>query len=179
MIKKDIQVTDLDGNPKVKTYYFSIPPAEMFRMDAEMGGLEKALTGIIAEKQTVKVVEILEDLMRKSVGIRKDDEFYRSDEVTETFMASEACSAMLVEFLTNPAACAEWCAGILPADLQKKLKESGALELPEAAKPRVFPTDYSREELVAMSKAEFEAGLATLPGSNIPKELLIIGMSKK
>jgi len=179
MIKKDISVTDLDGNPRIKTYYFSIPPTEMFRMDSEMGGLERAMNQIMREQDVAKIIEVLEQLIRKSVGIRKDDEFYRSEEVTEQFMNSEAFSSLLIEFLTDPKTCAEWCAGILPADLAKKLKASGDLEQLGAPKAKAFPDDYTPEELDAMSKEEFQRLLSTLPGNNIPRSLLLIAMTKR
>jgi hypothetical protein len=192
MLKKPITFSDLDGNSVTKDFYFHLSKAEFTEMELSTpGGLEEFLKGIISRDDRPAIIKAYKDLILASYGIRHEDNirFEKSKEIRDAFEQTDAFSVLFFELLTGVGAADAFMRGIMPADIAAKLPPSDKLELAEkrlsgaifgeetSAKPKALE-EYTEAELMAMSWSEFDILLATAPGKNIPKNVLLVAMRK-
>lgn len=132
MIKKQITYTDYDGNERTESFWFALNQAELLEMNLEKnGGLSNMITRITETNDFAELSRILNDLIRRSYGVKSDDgkRFVKSPAMTEEFMQTEAYSEMFTELVTDAGATSEFIQGIIPQKLaaqvmaeQKKLE---------------------------------------------------------
>lgn len=152
MITKTISYDDLDGNPVVEDFSFHLNKAEMVKIRVRYSeDLEEYFKKIVAENDADKMFEVIEDVIRRSVGKRGEDgkTFLRPKEVVDGFMGSDAYSELLLELLSDKGMSpTEFFRGIIPTSV---LKEVDAQE-----NPAKDPTTMTREELLAAMRAREE-----------------------
>ena len=123
MYKKTITYTDYNGNERKEDHYFNLNKAELLRMEMSVkGGMVERLNRIIAAQDVPTLVEIFDDLIQRSYGVKTPDGhgFVKRKEDLEAFMASEAYSELCVELYTNSESAAAFINGIVPADVAKR-----------------------------------------------------------
>ena len=132
MIKKTITYTDYNGNERTITPYFHLNEAELTKMQfSTKGGLDVQLQKIIDTSDTSGILEILEDFIQRSYGVKTaDGGFSKKKEDLEAFMATAAYSKLYMELITDDVAAAEFIKGILPADLALKVEDAMTKQLP-------------------------------------------------
>ena len=134
MIEKVIHYVDFDGNEQDEIAHFHLSEAALSRMSISFeGGMEAYLRKIVEEKDTAKILDVFEEIIRKAYGRREGKRFIQSPEMTEEFTQTEAYSELYMELLTDEDAAAEFIKGVLPAKLSAKLPEEIPQELPSAA----------------------------------------------
>lgn len=124
MLKKTITYTDYNGNERKEDFYFNLNKAEIMRMEmSTRGGLAERINRIVAAQDTPAIIEIFEDLIQKSYGVKDADGrgFVKKKEDLEAFMATEAYSELFMELATNADAAAEFVNGIVPGDISKQV----------------------------------------------------------
>ena len=129
MLKKTITYTDYNGNERKEDFYFNLNKAEIMRMEmSTRGGLAERINRIVAAQDTPAIIEIFEDLIQKSYGVKDADGrgFVKKKEDLEAFMATEAYSELFMELATNADAAAEFVNGIVPGDISKQVAEISA-----------------------------------------------------
>ena len=95
MLKKTITYTDYNGNERKEDFYFNLNKAEIMRMEmSTRGGLAERINRIVAAQDTPAIIEVFEDLIQKSYGVKDADGrgFVKKKEDLEAFMATEAYS---------------------------------------------------------------------------------------
>lgn len=117
MIKETIKYIDYDGNEREEDFYFNLSKAELVEMQlSEAGGLEKKIQGIIAAKDSGKIIETFKDLIIKAYGVKSPDgrKFIKNDEIREDFIQTEAYSELFMKLATDEKAAADFINGIVP-----------------------------------------------------------------
>lgn len=129
MIKKTISYTDFNGNERTEDHYFNLTKAEITKMELSIkGGLAELINRIVAAQDTPAIIEVFEDLIKRSYGVKTPDGrgFVKRPEDLEAFMATEAYSQLFMELATDADAAAQFVNGIIPADMASKLAEETA-----------------------------------------------------
>lgn len=129
MIKKTITYTDYNGNLRTEDHYFNLNKAELMRMEFGVkGGMTEMMNRMIAAQDAPAMMEVFEDLVRKSYGVKTPDGrgFDKDPKHFEAFKSTEAYSELFVELITNPDACAEFFNGVVPANLVEQMKAEQA-----------------------------------------------------
>lgn len=132
MIKKTITYTDYNGRERTITPYFHLTEAELTKMQLSVkGGLDVQLQQIVDAADTPAIVEIIEDLIQRSYGVKTPDGgFLKRKEDLEAFMATDAYSKLFMELATDDIAAAEFIKGVLPASLADQFDAVEAKQLP-------------------------------------------------
>ena len=130
MLSKTITYTDFNGRTRTETFEFHLYQHERVKWasdkdgllrykkdlsDADLEGIQKAAITDEAEAERMlnvllndgtifTIVNVIEDLVRRSYGQRSEDgrRFVKSKEMTEEFMQTEAYSVLFEELTTNP-----------------------------------------------------------------------------
>ena len=123
MIKETITYTDYNGNERTEDFYFHLTKAEIMKMEMGVkGGLAESINRIIAAQDTPALIEVFEDLIKKSYGVKTADGrgFLKRAEDLEAFMATEAYSILFMKLATDADAAAKFINGVVPADMAQK-----------------------------------------------------------
>ena len=129
MIKKTITYVDFNGNERTEDHYFNLNKAELMRMEMGVkGGMTEMLNRMIAAQDAPALIEVFEELIRKSYGVKTPDGkgFVKRQEDYEAFVSTEAYSELFMELISNPEASAEFFNGVIPANLAKQVEEEMA-----------------------------------------------------
>ena len=130
MLSKTITYTDFNGRTRTETFEFHLYQHERVKWasdkdgllrykkdlsDADLEGIQKAaitdeaeaermLNALLNDGTIFTIVNVIEDLVRRSYGQRSEDgrRFVKSKEMTEEFMQTEAYSVLFEELTTNP-----------------------------------------------------------------------------
>lgn len=125
MFKKDIVYNDFNGKQREESFYFHLTKAELLEMEMEQaGGLTAILDRIVKANDTPSLMREFKNLVMRSYGVKSDDgrRFIKNDEVREAFAQTEAYSAIFMELATDDEAAAKFVNGIMPEDVQQKVK---------------------------------------------------------
>lgn len=120
MLKKTIKYTDFEDNVREEVFLFNISRAELAMMEnSEVGGFRKKLERIVNAQDNVAIMEVLRDIIHKSVGEVSPDgrRFMKSEEFARAFEETEAYSELIVELLGNDEKAAEFINGIMPKEI--------------------------------------------------------------
>lgn len=129
MLKKVLTYTDFDGEERTEEFYFNLTKAELVKMRySAAGGMEKRLQRIVNEKDPHKIIEVIEDFIKASYGVKSDDgkRFIKSEKLFEDFKSTEAYSDLLIQLMTDEGAAASFVNGIVPPDVARAAAEESA-----------------------------------------------------
>lgn len=148
MLKKTIVFKDLDDNDVSEDFYFNLSKAELAEMElSRKGGLSGYLEEITKTEDTGKLIALFKDIIKMSVGVRDENgrRFIKSQEITDSFIQTDAYSELFMELATQSDAAVAFITGLVPAGLEEELKKIAekqkqieTVELPEGqsdAKP--------------------------------------------
>lgn len=118
MLKKEITYTDLNGREHTEDFYFNMTKAEMLEYDAAFsafGGVLPYLTMLTKTQEQGKLLAAFKDLILRSYGEKTDTgRFIKSQELRDSFMASEAYSELFMEIIQSEESAAAFVNGIMP-----------------------------------------------------------------
>lgn len=123
MYKKTITYEDYNGLTRTEDHYFNLTKAELTKMElGTRGGLAEMINRIVAANDTPAIIEVFEDLIQKSYGVKTPDGrgFIKNSAVLADFVQTEAYSILFMELATNAEAAAAFVNGIVPADMSQK-----------------------------------------------------------
>lgn len=132
MYKKVVDYVDFDGNKRTEDCYFNLTKAEIIVWLTQSGDytLDKVLTRLVQERNGSKIMEMFEDLLRRSYGKKSLDgrKFEKSDDIWNDFKSTEAYSELFMSIVTDAKAAGEFISHIIPTSLadevQKALKDN-------------------------------------------------------
>lgn len=165
MLKKDITFTDFDGKTVTKTFWFHLSKAEITEMTLLFPGesLAHHLTTIAQAQNVPMLIAAFKDIIARSVGVRTDDgRFIKNQEISDEFMSSDAYSELFMSLIQNEGEAADFVNGIVPANLTSQ----------------AAPKEYTRQELLEMDDAQFEA-IAGTDVRHMTKEHMQIAMQRR
>lgn len=118
MLSKEITYTDLNGAERTDTHYFNLTKAELIEYDAafENGALNYlTMLSKQPEKFRKELVAAFKDLILRSYGEKTPSgRFIKSQELRDSFMASEAYSVLFLEITQTEEGCANFINAIVP-----------------------------------------------------------------
>ncbi len=126
MLVKNISYKDFNGDERNEDFYFNLNDAELTEMSLSInGGLDAYIKRIIDAKDTKELIKLFKDLILKSYGVKSLDgkRFIKSAELTEEFTQTNAYSILFMELATDSKAAANFVNGIIPSDLEEKVKK--------------------------------------------------------
>lgn len=121
MYKKTISYIDYDGNERKEDCYFHLNQSEVIKWLTTSGDytLDKVLIRLSKERNGKKIMEIFEDLIRRSYGRKSLDgrKFEKSEEIWQDFYQTEAYSNLFTELVTDAKKAANFVNNVIPKDL--------------------------------------------------------------
>lgn len=126
MLKKTITYTDYNDQEVTEDFYFNLTKAELLDMEmTTAGGMAEMIDSIVKAKDTVSIVNVFKELIRKSYGKKSPDgkRFMKSEELFREFSETEAYSQIYMELATDADAAAAFVNGVIPKmdDAEKKV----------------------------------------------------------
>lgn len=109
MIKKTITHLDFDGKTVTKDYYFNLTKSELAELEFSIPGgfnsIRDQITSKISDGRLVigALLDAYKILIAKAVGSKTSDGygFYKSKEISESFIASDAYSELVIELMNG------------------------------------------------------------------------------
>lgn len=134
MLKKTITYVDFNGKEKTEDYYFHIGSSEVVKLKA--AGFFDAFTEIttsLDDENFAKLVEVIEQIIEKSFGVKTEDGGFDKDDKTayNRFKKSEAYDKFFMELITNESSVMSFLKGVFPADMIANLEEKVAAAMKE------------------------------------------------
>lgn len=117
MFKDTVTYEDYNGNMRTETLYFNLSRAEVIQMEMSVnGGLGSFLENIVKSEDMPAIVEQFTKIIKMSYGVKSDDgkRFIKSDEISETFVQSEAFSEFFIKIISDENYAAKFVNGIMP-----------------------------------------------------------------
>lgn len=119
MLKKTITYTDYDGNQRTEDFFFNLSKAECMEMELSTdGGMQQMIERIVSEKDNARIVKIFKEIILKAYGKKSPDgkRFFKSEEISGEFAATEAYSELFMELATDADAAAKFISAVLPVN---------------------------------------------------------------
>lgn len=143
MLKKVIKFTDYEGNAREEEHLFALNESEIIKWITTSGdySLDKLLKRLTEEKNGKKIIEVFEDLIKRSYGKKSLDgrKFEKNEEIWNDFYQTEAYSKLFMELVTDAKEAADFVNSIIPNDLadavskeMDKLNRTGMIVVPGA-----------------------------------------------
>ena len=167
-VRKLISHQTPDGTDVQSEWYFSLGKTDMAEMElAHMKDPGTYLREIVENEDSRRMLDLWQEMLFRSVGIREDDLIIKDASVIRRFKGCGAYEAFFAELVEMPDAGFEFFISIMPADIQKKIAESE----PEKR-------EYSDEELLAMDEVDFRR-IAGPNEKDWDRRYLMLGMRRK
>lgn len=181
MIKKTIRYEDLEGNEVEDDFYFHFNKLELTKLAAEYekrGGIENYFMNLVKTQDAVALIDLVQDLVKGAYGKRSDDSrsFIKNELVLSEFTGREAYDNLVMELATNPTSLDEFIRGmstnevrrLIQQESDKQLKKvedyankepdpHGSLEATTFDRQSLTTEDFTKDEIVAMSRADLDA----------------------
>lgn len=126
MLKKTITYTDFNGKTRTEDFYFNLTKTELVRLDSDYpGGFEKYLQASVDDNQNGRIMDIFEDLIKRSYGIKSEDgkHFRKSVEISNEFFDTPAYDSLFIELCTNTDAATSFVTKLIPEDLRDQVNK--------------------------------------------------------
>ena len=117
MYKTTMTYVDFDDNKRTEDFYFNLTQAEITKMElSTKGGLDSYIERISKEQDTPKIIQLFEDLICASYGVKSDDgkHFIKTKEALDLFKSTQAYSDLYMELATNADKASEFINAITP-----------------------------------------------------------------
>ena len=131
MIKKTISYIDYLGNTRTEDFYFNLSKTELADMQMSVdGGYNTILEKMIKAANNKEVYKTFVNVVLKAYGELTPDGKYHMKEdengfkLYKRFRQSPAYDALMDEICQNESTIAEFITGIMPKEVQDKVKES-------------------------------------------------------
>lgn len=143
MYKRTIKYTDYNGQEREEDFYFNITQAELIEMEVSPAeGLEEHFRKIISSKNGALIMKTFKDFILKSYGEKSPDgrQFFKSEEISNNFLCSEAYNVLFCEICTDAKEAAKFVNAVLPlTEEQRKMVYDKIKD--ETAKVDELPVD--------------------------------------
>lgn len=131
MIKKVIKYIDYNDVEREETFWFNLSKSELSRMALmQDGDMAEKIREMVKAKDTKAIMQIFEDIISKSYGIKSDDgkRFMKSEEISRSFVESPAYDELYFELIQDGEKMAAFISALLPKDLAEEAKKLQAEE---------------------------------------------------
>lgn len=129
MVSQVIKYEDFNGEDREKTAYFNLSKAELFELEAEMGGhLAERIARMRENHDAPEFIRLMSAIIKKAYGEKSLDgqRMMKSDDIWLAFYQSPAYDEFFTDILTDDAKNAAFMVGVIPKKLQKDVTEEMA-----------------------------------------------------
>lgn len=128
MLKREITYTDYEGVERKESFYFHLSKSDLVKMLTMTEGdytLDKVLERLTATQNRKEIMEIFEDLLHRSYGIKSLDgrQFIKNEEEWNKFRYTEAYDQIFMELIGSGKKAAEFVKGVIPKDLAEEVQK--------------------------------------------------------
>lgn len=170
MYTKPITYENLDGKPVTEVFQFNLTKVEAIRMNFDKpGGIEAYARKITEAEEYGELVDLFQDLIKKTYGRREGERFVKSQELWDEFEQKGAYSELFIELATNAQTAIEFFKGIVPKDMVKQVEVAMSPE----------KTEYTDDELLSMSWDDFYRAAGGKDDKQWDKRFLLLGYRRK
>lgn len=170
MHEKKITYLNLDGEKVTETHYFNLTKVEAVQMNFhKKGGLEAYAKRIVEAEEHGELVELFQDLILKTYGVRDGQRFIKSPELTTEFVQTGAYSELFIELATNHDSAIKFFREVVPPDMQSRVDE---VALPDQK-------EYTDDELLTIPWEEFYKAAGGKDDKNWDKRHLLIAFRRR
>ena len=171
MHTKDITYLNLDGQSVTEKHHFNLTKAEAVQMNFhKKGGIEEYAKRITEAEEYGELIELFQDLILKTYGVRDGQRFVKNPELTAKFVETGAYSELFIELATKAESAIKFFREVVPPDMQERVDE--VVEAPDASK-------LSDQDLLDMSWEDFYKVAGGKDDKNWDKRFLLIAFRKK
>lgn len=132
MISKTLTYLDFNGDQHKKEFWFhlSVPEITKLQFKDKDQTMFDAIVKMTEEENARDVLDLLETIVRASVGQRSEDgaRFAKNDDVRSELFDTEAYSVLFEQLLQDPDEVARFLQGVLPKSLSEKTQNKVKLE---------------------------------------------------
>lgn len=132
MISKTLTYLDFNGDQHKKEFWFhlSVPEITKLQFKDKNQTMFDAIVKMTEEENARDVLDLLETIVRASVGQRSEDgaRFAKNDDVRSELFDTEAYSVLFEQLLQDPDEVARFLQGVLPKSLSEKTQNKVKLE---------------------------------------------------
>lgn len=137
MLKKTVTYEDYNGVERTKSFHFHLSQTDLAKLSLKLpedikNNVPDDPNAINNEQLTAQlvdnlggegVIEFIEMIVLKAYGIKHEDgeRFEKSEEISKAFSQTAAFDAIMMEFMTNAEAAAEFVRQVIPAKMADKL----------------------------------------------------------
>lgn len=156
MYKTSITYTDFNGETQTDQLYFNLTSIDIAKLTKRFGNVEQYLTDIMAERNGLKIISVMADLVLDAYGEVSADgkHFDKSPRIKENFENSVAYAEYLEEMVSSEDEATRWVTNVLSSKVMNEaMQEAKETPLTVVQKPksaRQALDDYSEEELEAL-----------------------------
>ena len=132
MYKEVIKYTDYNGNPREEEFFFNLSKAEAVELECSInGGLTERMKELSNRQDVPEIMKIFKMLICKSYGEKSTDgkRFMKSDEITRSFLETEAYSDMFMRLANDQDYAAKFFNGIVPNDTGITVKNNNETQI--------------------------------------------------
>lgn len=126
MLKKSITYTDFNGVEYTEDFYFNLTKSEILKLEISTpGGYSAMIQDIINAKDMPTLMSIFDKFILESYGKKSPDgkRFIKSKEMSDEFAQTEAYNVLFMELCSDAKAAADFINGIIPSDMQERVKQ--------------------------------------------------------
>lgn len=123
MVKKTITFVDYEGTERTEDFWFNMSEAEALEYETSVsGGMTAMINRIITAKDIPSIITVFKELIKKTYGEKSPDgrRFIKSQELTDSFVQTEAYSELFMELASDPDKAADFVKGVLPKKYSKQ-----------------------------------------------------------
>lgn len=170
MHTKEITYLNLDGQSVTETHYFNLTKVEAVQMNfSQKGGIEDYARRIVEAEEHGELIELFQDLILKTYGVRDGQRFVKDKELTDKFVQTGAYSELFIELATNAESAIKFFREVVPPDMQSRVDD---VTLPD-------DKEYSDEELLKMTWDEFYKAAGGKDDKEWDKKYLLLAFRRK
>lgn len=186
MIKKTLTFEDFNGETVTEDFYFHISEADIAKQEmlaSFEGGMEEKLRKAIEKGDAQTIIDLFEFIIKGSIGEKSPDgkKFFKNQEITDNFVASNAYSVLFMELVTDAVKGANFINGVVPANLADQIKQQD-IKMP--ALKGMSPTSMMVDEVKKpksgrMTREEILAGMRKKTQPRVLEYKDIVEMSQE
>lgn len=116
MLTKRITYVDYNGNERTENFEFNLNRVEALDFALSIDGdLTEYVRKSVEEDNKAALIKMVKDIVLRSYGKKSEDgrRFMKSDEITRSFIETEAYSVLMTELISDSGESAKFINGVL------------------------------------------------------------------
>jgi hypothetical protein len=186
MIKKTLTFKNFKKETETEDYYFNMSEGELTKMqvaaiDQKNESFSDKLDKISKGLQGQQLVEVIDDLVLRSYGIKSTDQkrFVKNPQILEEFTSSGAYSVLITELFSLEGSLAEFINGVVPDDMVQNSKAAAEKELTAREKSLASKGGFNQKQEKAPEVTHSPAAVEPSLPSELPASAPVLEVTSE